>query len=205
VTAPTPPADPAGQPDPAKTPAGDPPKTDPPKDPAAGDPPKDPKDEPLGEGGLKALKAEREAREALEKQIKALAPLQKIAEALGQGDPAKGQTEIEQITERLSKHEEELGNERTARWRAEIANDKGLTTEQAARLAGKTKDELAADADALKALFPSTPTTPKPDPSQGGRGGSGVDLDARIQEAQKKGDFRAVISLQNQKLADQTK
>lgn len=198
-------ADPAGQPtEPAKTPAGDPPA---PKAPDAGDPPKDTKDktdEPLGEGGLKALKAEREAREALEKQIKALAPLQKIAEALGQGDPAKGQSEIEQITERLSKHEEELGNERTARWRAEVANDKGLTGEQAARLVGSTKDELAADADALKSLFPSTPGTPKPDPSQGGRNGSGIDLDSQIAEAQKNGDYRRVITLQNQKLAAQT-
>jgi hypothetical protein len=35
----------------------------------------------------------------------------------------------------------------------EIASDKGLTAAQAARLQGATKEELEADADALKALF----------------------------------------------------
>lgn len=35
----------------------------------------------------------------------------------------------------------------------EIAADKGLTTAQAARLQGSTKEELEADADALKTLF----------------------------------------------------
>ncbi|WP_241844902.1 capsid assembly scaffolding protein Gp46 family protein [Streptomyces silvensis] len=38
----------------------------------------------------------------------------------------------------------------------EIAADKGLTPAQAARLHGSTKEELEADADALKALFSSS-------------------------------------------------
>ncbi|MFJ3248314.1 hypothetical protein [Streptomyces sp. NPDC086782] len=38
----------------------------------------------------------------------------------------------------------------------EIAADKGLTAAQAARLQGSTKEELEADADALKALFGAT-------------------------------------------------
>lgn len=37
--------------------------------------------------------------------------------------------------------------------RAQVAADKGLTVDQAARLQGSTKEELEADADALKALF----------------------------------------------------
>lgn len=210
MTNPTSSADPAGQPTPTPAPPPTPtpapgqpvPSTTPP----AGDPPKDPKDEPLGEGGLKALKAEREAREALEKQLKALAPLEKLAAALGaNGDPATGPTDIEKITERLTKHETELASERQARWRAEIANEKGLTIEQAARLQGDSRDALAADADALKALFPTALAasgTPRPDPSQGGQGGAGPALEAQIAEAQKKGDWRTALALQNQKLAN---
>ena len=206
MTGPNPPADPAGQPDPkADPPKPAPPKSDPkPTEPKAGDPPKDPKpDEQLGEGGLKALKAEREAREALEKQLKTLAPLQQLAEALGKGDPVKGKSELEQLNERLATHEKDLSTEREARWRAEVAHEKNLTPQQAERLRGKTRDELAADADSLKELFPSTPGTPKPDPSQGSRSGSGVDIDARIAEAQKAGNVREVIRLQNQKFANQ--
>lgn len=203
----TPPAAPAGQPAaPPAVPAGDPPKPTDPKAPPAGDPPKDPTNEPLGPGGLKALEAEREARKDLEKRLKALEPLQQIAAALGNGDPAKGKTEIELITERLANHETELGKERSARWRAEIAHEKGLTPQQAARLVGSSRDDLAADAEALKELFPTAPTAPgipKPDPSQGGQGGAGPALDSQIAEAQKKGDWRAVIALQNQKFPTQ--
>jgi hypothetical protein len=46
---------------------------DPPADPPAGDPPADPPaDPPLGEAGEKALRAEREARKALEREMKLL-------------------------------------------------------------------------------------------------------------------------------------
>jgi hypothetical protein len=207
--APTPPPNPAP---PTGQPASAPGTATPPT-PAAGPakggatPPAsgEPKDEPLGEGGKKALEAEREARKALEKQVAALAPLQKLAEALGVTPEAgQGKTEIEQITERLANHEQELASEREARWRAEVANEKQLTPEQAAELRGATREELAAHADRLLTLFPQTQQsgTPRPDPSQGGRGGGAVNLDTQIQEAQKKGDYRAVIALQNQKLAN---
>ncbi|WP_326565085.1 hypothetical protein VSH64_24900 [Amycolatopsis rhabdoformis] len=211
MTIPTSSAAPAGQPTP--TPPAEPPKPAPPAPaaaepttPPAGDPPKGDDDKPLGEGGLKALQAERARADELEKQVKALAPLQKLAEALGTtGDSGAGKTEIEQITERLAQHETELKTEKQARWRAEIAAEKGLTIQQAARLVGTSKEELAADADALAALFPTAPAapgTPKPDPSQGGQGGTPPDLDAQIAEAQGKGDVKAVLRLQNQKLAN---
>lgn len=44
------------------------------------------------------------------------------------------------------------------------------------------------------------PRTPAPDPSQGSRGGQSPDVDALIREAQAKGDWRTVMTLQNQKL-----
>jgi hypothetical protein len=207
ITPTPPPAVPAGQPaEPAKPPVPTAPKPAEPTQPKTGEPSKATTDEPLGEGGIKALQAERAARQALEKKLEALAPLEKIAAALGGGDATAGKSEIELITERLTNHETELGKERSARWRAEIAIEKGLTVQQASRLVGSSRDELAADADALQALFPTAPAapgTPKPDPSQGGRGGASVDLDSKIQEAQKKGDFRSVIALQNQKFANQ--
>lgn len=198
-----PPAPPAAEPPkPGPPPSAQPPAGDPPK---PADPPKG--DEPLGERGLKALQAERDARRALEKQLEGLAPLQKLAEALGTtGEPGgTGKSEIEQITERLANHEQQLAEANQARWRAEVANAKKLTPEQATELRGSTAEELAAHADRLLALFPAAPAapgTPKPDPSQGGLGGSGVNLDAQIAEAQAKGDWRAVLSLQNQKLAN---
>lgn len=43
------------------------------------------------------------------------------------------------------------------------------------------------------------PAGPRPDPSQGARG-AGPDVDSRIAEATRKGDWRTVISLQNEKL-----
>ncbi|WP_409186716.1 hypothetical protein F9C11_21745 [Amycolatopsis sp. VS8301801F10] len=192
------PGPPPGQTNPAPQPTGDP---------SAKQQNGGPKqDEPLGEGGIKALQAEREARKALEKKLEGLAPLQKLAEVLGAtGDPATGKTEIEQITERLANHETELKTEREARWRAEVANAKKLTPEQAAELRGSTAEELAAHADRLLALFPAAPAggkvPPRPDPSQGGQGGTPPDLDAQIAEATKKGDVKAVLRLQNQKLA----
>lgn len=197
-----PPANPPAPPGPPVQPAG--PPEGPPTPPAG---PPNPTDAPLGEAGMKALQAEREARKALEKQLAALSPLQKLADALGgDGTPTGGKTEVELITERLAKHETDLATEREARWKAEIAHAAGLTPEQAEWLRGGSREEIQASADRLKAAFPGSPAgprTPAPDPSQGARGGGEVDLEAQIREAQGKGDWRRVISLQNQKLANQ--
>lgn len=185
------------------------PPTDPPAPPA--DAPKDPPkadDAPLGDAGLKALQAEREARKSLEKQLAALSPLQKLADALAGEKKPDGKTEVELITERLARHETDLATEREARWKAEVAHTSGLTPEQAEWLRGATREDIQASADRLKAAFPAAPAgsrPPAPDPTQGARGGGpGVDLDAQIAEAQKNRDWRRVISLQNQKLANKT-
>lgn len=193
------------QPNPAPTeptpPAGDPPApTNPTPPPAA--------DEPLGPPGLRALQAERERVDALQKELAALAPLKQFAASLGAGTPAAdGKNEVQLLTDRLAQHEADLAAERRARWCAEIAAEKGISSQLAARLQGATREELAADADTLAALLPKspqTPGTPAPDPSQGARG-SGADLDAQIKTAQAAGDWRMVIRLQNEKLANHTK
>lgn len=186
-------------------PTADAPKAEAPATPPAGDPPKPeaPGDKPLGPNGEKALQAERDARKELEKKLAALAPLEKLAAALGGGDAAKGKSEIEQLTERQAKFEEDVATEREARWRAEVANEKGLTAVQAGRLKGATREELAADADKLVTDFgitPGKPGTPKPDPSQGARPGV-TDIDAQIAEATKARDFIRVIALREQKAA----
>lgn len=183
-----PPGDPAPTPDPTPTPAA---------------PPVD--EQPLGPAGIKALQAERKAREDLEKKLAALAPLQQLADALG-GGPRQpgGKSEVELLNERFAQLEQTATEERAARWRLEVAAEKGLTPQQAARLAGGTREELAADADTLLELFPAAPPgprTPAPDPSQGARGGQpGPDLHAQIDEARKAGDYRKAISLERQKL-----
>lgn len=183
------------------------PPTDAPKDPPAkppADPSRLPDDQPLAAAGLKALQEEREARKALEKRLAALEPLAKVASALAGGDRPDGRSDVELLTERLAGHEKTLTEERAARWRAEVAHEKGLTPGQARRLAGGTREEMLADADDLIASFPAvaTPRTPGPDPSQGARGGQPADVEAQIKEAQTKRDWKTVLRLQNQKLAD---
>lgn len=193
-TTPPPPGDPA----PAPTAPPAPPTTPPPP----GDPAPD--DKPLGPAGERALAAERKARQDLERQVATLAPLQKIAAALGAGTPAaEGKSEAELLSDRLAAHERELATERQARWRAEVAAESGLPAALVSRLQGNTREELAADATALLAIIPATPATPRtpaPDLSQGARGGQPADLDSQIREAQTKGDWKTVIRLQNQKL-----
>lgn len=140
------------------------------------------------------------------KELEKLKPLEKLAAALGDGQPDKGKTELEQITERLSSYEKQLADANKARWRAEVASEKKLTPEQASELRGETAEEFAAHADRLLVLFPTAPPppgTPRPDPSQGGQSGNGVNLDSQIAEAQKAGNVRQVIALQRQKLNNQ--
>ena len=196
MTQPAPnPMPPPGDPAPAPTD----PKPTPPADP--------PEDKPLGPAGERALAAEREARKALEKQIAEFAPLKELAASLAGGQkPPPGKSEVDVLREQFETHQKELAEERAARWRAEVASEKGLTAQQAARLRGTTREELVADADELLSLFPAAstgPRTPAPDPSQGARGGQpGPDLDAQIAAATKAGDWRKAAALQKSKLAN---
>jgi hypothetical protein len=168
-------------------------------------------DKPLGEAGLKALAEERAARKALEQQVAALQPLTKLAEALGVQPGGKaGKTDIEALTERIAAQEKRATEAEMRAVRLEVAAAKGLTPAQAARLQGATREELDADADALKELFPTAPGagngtgTPAPDPSQGARGGAN-DLKAAIVAAQQKGDVKESIRLKQVLAAQQRK
>lgn len=122
-----------------------------------------PEDEKLGEAGLKALRAEREAAKALKSERDALAAKIKEFED-------KDKTEAEKTAERLAELEKASTTNATKALRLEIALDKGLPKTLAARLQGSSREELEADADALLKLIPAGSKTPKPDPSAGNGG-----------------------------------
>jgi hypothetical protein len=192
------------QPNPVPTP----PPADPAPVPTPPPAPKEPEgDKPLGPAGEKALAAERARVKELERQYAELAPLKQLADVINGGQKSKdGKSEAELLNERFDAYETELSKERGARWRAEIAAEKGLSAQQAARLNGSTREELLADADELLTLFPGAvgPRLPAPDPSQGARGGPSTngDLEAQIAEATKAGDWRKAAALQKTKLAN---
>ena len=185
---------------------------DPPADPA--DPPADPDDDPdkpagTGDAGKQAIdrmKAERNAARKELRDAKALleklTPLQKLADALG-GAPADddGKPDVDALAKRLAQHEEDLGKERLARFRAEVAHEKGLTADQAKRLVGTTREELAADADELLKVFAPAEggngrrNAPRPDPSQGPRGGSALSgREAALAEAKKRFGVKSAVT-----------
>ncbi|MFJ1461829.1 hypothetical protein [Nocardia sp. N2S4-5] len=158
------------------SPEGDPPPPAPPgttPPPPAGAPPNPPASTPtpnpdpdvLGEGGKKALEAERQARAAAEKAQKTLEAKVKAFE-----DAQK--TEAERTADRIR----ELEQDAAKALRYEAAAAEGLPLSSAQRLNGKTLEELRADAQVFKAEIgaaapsPTPPGTPppKPDPRQGG-------------------------------------
>lgn len=157
-------------------------------------------DEPLGPAGLKALQAERQRVDQLQNELKSLEPLKQLAAALGNGDANQGKSEIEQLNEKFAKYEADLSEERKSRWKAELAIEFGLTTKQAKRLQGATREEMAADAAELVEDFKveaqreqqaKNGARPKPDRSQGGgqqsAPNSGLDQ-AKAQIAKRFGD-----------------
>ena len=131
----------------------------------------------LGEGGKKALDAERATARA-EK-----ARADKAERELGEMRRQQMTDQERVVAERddwRSKYEEQsatLAARELAVLRTEVAAERGLTLAQARRLIGTTRQELEADADAFKAELPTAPpspyppNTPRPDPSQGPSGG----------------------------------
>jgi len=135
--------------------------------------------------------------------------LERLAATLAGDQADDGRTDVQRLTERLDSYERQIAEERQARWRAEVAAEKGLPAALAARLQGSTREELAADADALLLLIPAAPATPAgpripaPDPSQGARSSSMPDQLTRedlrrmspqeIVKAKAEGRLKAVL------------
>lgn len=127
-----------------------------------------PEDEKLGEGGLKALQAEREARSQAEKQIADLnARIKEFEDAQKTDEEKQSEAELE----RQKQFEETAAAKAKAEaqlLRYEVAASKGIDLKFVNRINGSTKEELEADADAfLELLGNASPSSPKPDPSAG--------------------------------------
>ena len=178
-------------------------------------PPQGPSDEPLGDGGIRALEAERAARKDLERRLKELEPLaakaaefeeaqkteaQRQADALeaAKADGAKAATELLQLQAAMSK--------------APAGMDHATITDFAGRLRGSTLEELQADAETLFASITVPPAT------GGGAGHAGLpvenlrpgalpttpqpSLKDQIQAAEAAGDMATAMELKSQQLAE---
>lgn len=99
-------------------------------------------DQPLGEPGLAALKAEREAKEAAEKSAKNLAKRVQELEDAGKSELQRQQDELDRTTR-------ELADLTAAKNRAEVAADKGLPVALLSGPASTSTEDVAAFADAL--------------------------------------------------------
>lgn len=118
----------------------------------------------LGEGGQKALRAEREARKAAEKAAADLqAQLSQIQQSQ-MSDLERAQAQAQANAEAASKAQAEA-----LRWR--IAARHGISDDDAETfLTGSDEATLVRQAERLAALATTAPTTPKPDRTQGGTG-----------------------------------
>lgn len=120
----------------------DPNEPDPNQDP---EPNPDPKDD-LGDAGKRALDAERKRARDEKKRADDLAARLKAIEDKDKSDSELAREEAANEKTRADKAEARA-------MRLEVAHDKGLTSAQANRLVGTTKEELEADADELLAQF----------------------------------------------------
>jgi hypothetical protein len=118
----------------------------------------------LGDGGKKALQAERDARKAAERTAaEYAAKLKEIEDS--------NLSELERAKKVAEESAAELARLRTENVRSKVAIDKGVPADLIEFLTGDTEGDIAAKADLLMARL-NTPGTPKPDPSQGAKGGA---------------------------------
>lgn len=121
-------------------------------------------DAALGEGGIKALNAERDARAEAEKRAKELeARLQAIEDA-NKTEAEKAEAELQRRLAELDARDASLAAQEHELLRRSVATAKGLPAELAGRLQGDDRKALEKDADALLAMVvPSgEPRKPKP-------------------------------------------
>ena len=125
--------------------------------------PTETKDENLGEGGLKALQAERDARKQAEK---AAADLQAKIDAI----EAEKLTDLEKAQQAAKAAEDAATQARVEALRYKVAAVHGISAEDAELLLTATTEEaMTAQAARLVERAPEA-KTPKPDLSQGGGG-----------------------------------
>ena len=141
----------------------DPTPTEPEVDKTAAEPEKqgDPADKPLGEGGEKALKAEREARAAAEKSA---AALQKQLDEIN----AANLSDLERAQKEAADAQALAAQAQAEALRYRVAAKHSISDEDAELfLTGSDEETLTKQA---ARLVDRTPTSPRPDLSQGSKG-----------------------------------
>lgn len=120
-------------------------------------------DEPLGEGGRKALQAEREARKAAEKATADLAAKIKEFEE-------RELSEKDRLAKQLAEAQEQAATARSEALRLRIAAETDLPSDLHEFLVGDDEEQLRAKAEKLKAATAAgVRRSPQPDPSQGAK------------------------------------
>lgn len=131
----------------------------------------------LGEGGVRALQAERTARAEAERQLRELTTAHQTAQTQ--------LTQYEQQTQALT-GERDAALHESLRYR--VALTEGVPAPLAARLQGADEAALIADAASLRGLIgPSAPVSsiPRADPSQGSRTPASTSPEAAFAAAMK--------------------
>ncbi len=111
----------------------------------------------------------------------------------------RDKTEQQKLVESHAAAEQRAKDAELRATRLEVAAEKGLTAAQAKRLVGATREELETDADEVLRDFPAAASpgvkAPRPDPSQGSRGGKAVSgRDAGLAEAQKRFGVKSTVT-----------
>lgn len=100
----------------------------------------------LGDAGKRALAAERDARRTTERELR------ETKDLLASYEEAN-KSEVEKLADKAAAAEDRASTAELRALRVEVAHEKGLTSAQAKRLVGKTREELEADADELLETF----------------------------------------------------
>lgn len=130
--------------------------------------------EQLGEGGIKALKAERDARAEAEKRATALEAQIKQLKSGHEQQQTAWQTALDDAKAATAELEKSLTDARSESTRFRVGVAKGLPSDLIDLLKGDDVEALEAHADVLAKYAPSGTTSIKPDPSQGARGTAGT-------------------------------
>lgn len=117
-----------------------------------------PETEQLGESGIAALKSEREARKAAEKERSDLAARLKEFEDRDKSDAQKQQEAIEQLQAELAKRDAAIAASELAKTRAEVAAGKGIPVDV---LRGETREELEKFADTILEFAAAQKASPR--------------------------------------------
>jgi hypothetical protein len=200
-----------------------------PADPAATDPaPADPKSNPWDDPAAAQAEIEKLRRENAKDRTTAKAQAaedakNELAQTIGKalGLVEDGQIDPARLTESLTAAQEQAKQAQVALAVYQNAGTAGGdpvalldSTTFLKSVAGIDPADAAAVAAAFQAAVtanprlgaaPADPRAPLPNPAQGGSGAGAPDLETQIAAAQKAGDIKTAIHLQNQKLAPQTR